>query len=103
MNRCLLLAAMTLDGCAAALLSRRACLAALGAALPTAAAHASKRADLLSDNGSGCVFGEGEGCAELADGNELILKLQKKSRDNREKNEVSIQYCRACLLRISIQ
>ena len=85
--RCLLFAIVVESD--AAFLSRRACVAgALGAALPSAA-HASKRSDMISDNGSGCVFGEGDGCAALADGNELILKLQKKSRDNREKNEVS--------------
>ena len=48
------------------------------------------RSELISDNGSGCVSGEGDGCAALADGNELILKLQKKSRDNREKNELEL-------------
>jgi hypothetical protein len=48
------------------------------------------RSELISDNGSGCVYGEGDGCAALADGNELILKLQKKSRDNREKNELEL-------------
>ena len=48
------------------------------------------RSELISDNGSGCVYGEGDGCAALADGNELMLKLQKKSRDNREKNELEL-------------
>jgi len=88
MHWCVLLLALTVQGCGAALLSRRAWFAgAFGAAAVPAAAHASKRSDLLSDNGSGCVFGEGDGCEALAEGNELILKLQKKSRDNREKNE----------------
>ena len=45
---------------------------------------------MISDNGSGCAYGEGEGCAALADGNELILKLQKQSRDNRAKNELDL-------------
>lgn len=34
-----------------------------------------------------CASGEGEACANLAEGNEFILSLQKKSSLNREKNE----------------
>ena len=49
-----------------------------------------KRSEMISDNGSGCTYGEGDGCEALAEGNELILKLQKKSRDNREKNELEL-------------
>ena len=45
---------------------------------------------MIADNGSGCVYGEGDGCTALAEGNELILKLQKKSRDNRAKNELEL-------------
>ena len=37
--------------------------------------------------GQTCTAGEGDGCDALAEGNELILKLQKKSRENRAKNE----------------
>ena len=66
-------------------------LAAIAPALP---ALASTRADLLGGGGGGatgkCVFGEGPGCTELAEGNELILKLQQKSRDNKEKNELEL-------------
>ena len=29
---------------------------------------------------------QGEACEKLADGNELVLQLQKQSRDNKEKN-----------------
>ena len=34
-----------------------------------------------------CASGEGEACDQLADGNEFIRSLQKKSAENREKNE----------------
>ena len=67
--------------------SRRCVLLGAGAALSPAAAHASRRDELLGGMGNGCTFGEGDRCAELAEGNELILKLQAKSRENREKNE----------------
>ena len=33
-----------------------------------------------------CENGEGEACSQLAEGNELILKLQQKSRENKETN-----------------
>ena len=71
---------------------RRGALAAAAAtaALPLHAAHASLRAELLGGQGQGCTYGEGDKCAELAEGNELILKLQKRSRDNKEKNELDL-------------
>ena len=40
-----------------------------------------------------CANGQGDGCDSLADDNEFIQALQKKSSENREKNErVSISY-----------
>lgn len=36
---------------------------------------------------AGCVYGEGEACADLADGNEFIQNLQKKSAENKEANQ----------------
>lgn len=60
-----------------------------------------KRSEMITDNGSGCVYGEGDGCAALAEGNEFILALQKKSRDNRAKNELElyekVRRTRSCL------
>jgi len=35
----------------------------------------------------GCYRGEGEACDELAEGNELIRSLQRKSAENREMND----------------
>ena len=58
--------------------------------MPPAAVHASPRAELLGGGGSGCVYGEGDGCADVAEGNELILKLQQKSRENKAKNELEL-------------
>ena len=92
----LLLAALPFTNALQPSCSRRAALSgALAAVLPPTAAFASQRADLLTDPSRGCIFGEGEGCAGLAvneDGskNELILKLQQKSRDNKEKNEIDL-------------
>ena len=69
-------------------LSRRCLvLGASAAACVPACAHASRRDELLGGMGNGCTFGEGDRCEELAEGNELILKLQAKSRANKEKNE----------------
>lgn len=34
-----------------------------------------------------CIQGEGDGCVDLADDNELIKMLQQKSSNNRERNE----------------
>ena len=36
----------------------------------------------------GCVYGEGDGCQDLAEGNPLILELQAKSAQNRQANEL---------------
>ena len=36
---------------------------------------------------AGCANGEGEACADLADGNEFIQNLQKKSAENKEANQ----------------
>ena len=36
---------------------------------------------------AGCVYGEGEACADLAEGNEFIQNLQKKSAQNKEANQ----------------
>jgi hypothetical protein len=68
---------------------RGAILGGMLSALPPACS-ASTREDLLSGQGQGCTFGEGDGCGALAEGNELILKLQQKSRDNKVKNEVRL-------------
>ena len=57
-----------------------------------------KRSEMITDNGSGCVYGEGDGCAALAEGNEFILALQKKSGDNRAKNELEL-YEKRCVER----
>ncbi len=36
---------------------------------------------------AGCANGEGEACADLAEGNEFIQSLQKKSAQNKEANQ----------------
>lgn len=36
---------------------------------------------------AGCANGEGDACADLADGNEFIQSLQKKSAQNKEANQ----------------
>ena len=43
-------------------------------------------ADVIRSPGK-CANGEGEGCDSLADNNELIRSLQKKSAENRESNQ----------------
>lgn len=35
----------------------------------------------------GCYQGEGEGCSEFAEGNELIRSLQERSLANKDRNE----------------
>ena len=74
--------------------TRRAVFGGALVAAPALPALASTRADLLGGGGGGatgqCVYGEGSGCAELAEGNELILKLQQRSRDNKVKNELEL-------------
>lgn len=35
----------------------------------------------------GCVYGEGDACDALAEGNEFIQRLQKKSSENKEANK----------------
>jgi hypothetical protein len=35
-------------------------------------------------SGKYCAYGEGDGCADLAEGNEFILELQRKSSANKE-------------------
>ena len=71
--------------------SRRAAVGgALALALPPTAVYASFRAELLAGVGNGCTFGEGDGCEALAEGSPLILKLQRQSRENKEKNELEI-------------
>ena len=75
--------------------TRRSVLAsAIACTTPVWPALASSRADLLAGGGAGatgsCVYGEGSGCDELAEGNPLILKLQKQSRANKEKNELDL-------------
>lgn len=43
---------------------------------------------------AGCVYGEGEACADLAEGNEFIQNLQKKSAQNKEVNQrVRREFC----------
>jgi len=69
---------------------RGAIVGGMLAVLPPSASFASTRADLLGGQGQGCTFGDGSGCDALAEGNELILKLQKKSRDNKEKYELEL-------------
>ena len=50
-------------------------------------AFASTRETLLGvGDDSRCENGEGAACAALAEGNELVLRLQEKSRLNKEKN-----------------
>mmetsp|Transcript_13937 Transcript_13937/g.23326 ORF Transcript_13937/g.23326 Transcript_13937/m.23326 type:complete len:202 (-) Transcript_13937:234-839(-) len=45
----------------------------------------SANADVLRS--AGCANGEGEACADLAEGNEFIQNLQKKSAQNKEANQ----------------
>lgn len=80
---------VTLTGCSRPASTRRAAIFGAAAVVgnPTKA-HASTRAG-LSGVGSEerCENGEGEACERLADGNPLILELQQRSRDNKEKRE----------------
>lgn len=46
----------------------------------------SASADVIRSPGK-CANGEGEGCDSLAEGNEFIQNLQKKSSENREANQ----------------
>mmetsp|Transcript_5589 Transcript_5589/g.13154 ORF Transcript_5589/g.13154 Transcript_5589/m.13154 type:complete len:178 (+) Transcript_5589:44-577(+) len=39
-----------------------------------------------------CAYGSGEGCDDLAEGNEFIRQLQEKSAANKEKNESDALY-----------
>mmetsp|Transcript_20436 Transcript_20436/g.37518 ORF Transcript_20436/g.37518 Transcript_20436/m.37518 type:complete len:184 (+) Transcript_20436:50-601(+) len=54
--------------------------------ISTAAAAAPANADVIRSPGK-CANGEGEGCDSLAEDNELIQSLQKKSSENREANQ----------------
>lgn len=67
---------------------RRGLFQSLGAAASGAAAATlcprSAQALLSSKY---CASGVGEGCTDLADGNDLIRSLQEKSATNRERNE----------------
>lgn len=45
----------------------------------------SANADVLRS--AGCANGEGEACADLAEGNEFIQNLQQKSAQNKEANQ----------------
>jgi len=38
-----------------------------------------------------CVMGEGLGCDELSEGNPLIMKLQQRSKENKEKTLAELQ------------
>lgn len=49
--------------------------------------YASSSANAAVLRSAGCVYGEGEACADLAEGNEFILSLQKKSAENKEANQ----------------
>jgi len=65
----------------------------LNAILAASAALAPRTANAVVVQSGPCASGEGAACENLADGNEFILSLQKKSATNREKNEkVSYSY-----------
>ena len=56
------------------------------ASIPIAAVYPANAMDVIRSPGK-CANGEGDACATLADNNELIRSLQKKSAENREANQ----------------
>jgi len=65
--------------------TRRDIIKKLGITIGITSISSPVNADVIS--GARCANGEGDGCDSLAEDNELILSLQKKSSENREKNE----------------
>eukprot|EP00986_Skeletonema_menzelii_P017797 scaffold22117_cov114-Skeletonema_menzelii.AAC.1 len=66
--------------------SRRNMLAVAATNLAFLSSYASS-ANAAVLRSAGCVYGEGEACADLAEGNEFIQNLQKKSAQNKEANQ----------------
>lgn len=58
----------------------------LGFLAITASSSDPANADVIRSPGK-CANGEGEGCDSLAEDNDLIRSLQKKSSENREENQ----------------
>lgn len=66
--------------------SRRDVLTTTAACLSILLPLSPANADVIRSPGK-CANGEGDGCDSLAEDNELIRSLQKKSSDNREANQ----------------
>ena len=73
-------------------LSRRAATVCAASALlaPRGAFASTKESIFGVGNDERCENGEGAACERLADGNELVAKLQARSRENKEKNAAAI-------------
>ena len=65
--------------------TRRDIIKHLGITIGITSISSPANADIIS--GARCANGQGDGCDSLAEDNEFIQALQKKSSENREKNE----------------
>ena len=65
--------------------TRRDIIKHLGITIGITSISSPANADVIS--GARCANGLGDGCESLAEDNELIQALQKKSSENKEKNE----------------
>ena len=65
--------------------TRRNIIKYLGITIGITSISSPANADVI--RGARCANGEGDGCDSLAEDNEFIQSLQKKSSENREKNE----------------
>ena len=65
--------------------TRRDIIKKLGITIGISSISSPANADVIS--GARCANGQGDGCDSLAEDNELIQALQKRSSENKEKNE----------------
>ena len=72
--------------------TRRDVIKHLGITIGITSISSPANADVIRAPGR-CANGEGDGCDSLAEDNELIQALQKKSSENREKNERVSEVC----------
>ena len=72
--------------------ARRDVIKHLGITIGITSISSPANADVIRAPGR-CANGEGDGCDSLAEDNELIQALQKKSSENREKNERVSEVC----------
>ena len=66
--------------------TRRDIIKHLGITIGITSISSPANADVIRAPGR-CAHGQGDGCDSLAEDNELIQSLQKKSSENKEKNE----------------